>query len=327
MEPLAKGKTTIAPREQARRLDSTRMGGYLFSQARYIQLTNQHRSSEDKEHTERLHNMSKKGTFAVEDLKNYKQLTKEDLAGDDFRFATMIVTGNNERREINARQADRWAKHYGVKNVRWARSRREQSWKGMPEKEEDVAHAMQCGIFWEHFIPGAKGYLNTYGINSDIGLANGTEISYHSLSFDNENDENSLKESLNIASPGDTITIHDSPTAINVELFADFEGDTTGEKKSKAKMRRAWLKSEKGSITADGKVVIPISLQDGSRIKHKTEHVPGCNGIGDREYKNSQIQIKDHFPIEPAFAITVDKAQVRYRNDERQCGFCFVVFC
>jgi hypothetical protein len=46
--------------------------------------------------------MSETGSITVDHLKKYKQLSSEDLAGGDFRFATMIVTGNNERREISA---------------------------------------------------------------------------------------------------------------------------------------------------------------------------------------------------------------------------------
>jgi energy-coupling factor transporter ATP-binding protein EcfA2 len=310
MEPLERGTGVAATTESARRLDPTRMGGWLLSKARYIKLTSQHRASGDATHTDTLNEMSEAGHITVDHLKKYKQLSSEDLAGDDFRFATMIVTGNNERREINARQAGRWAEHFGVSNVRWARKRNEQSWKGRPQVEDNVTHAMGCSLFWELFVPGAKGYLNTYGINSDIGLANGTEIKYHSLSFGHKKDERNLTRKLGTARPGDTVTIEEPPTAINVELFADFADDPDSAKKGKADARAAWLESDKGSITADGKVVIPISLQDGSRIPYKTEHIPGCNETG-RFYRASQIPMKDYFPIEPAFAVTVDKAQVR----------------
>ena len=129
-------------------------------------------------------------------------------------------------------------------------------------------------------------------------------------SHTNKRDERNLTRKLGTARPGDTVTIEEPPTAINVELFADFADDPDSAKKGKADARAAWLESGKGSITADGKVVIPISLQDGSRIPYKTEHIPGCNETG-RFYRASQIPMKDYFPIEPAFAVTVDKAQVR----------------
>ena len=316
MEPLERGERP-ATDASSRKLDPTRMGGWLLSKARCVKLTSQHRASADAMHTATLNEMSETGRITVNQLKQYKLLTSKDLAGDDFRFATIIVTGNNERREISARQAKRWGEHFGVCSVRWARNRKDDSWKGRPRVEDNVAHAMHSSLFWELFIPGAKGYLNTYGINADIGLANGTEIKYHSLSFEHQKDERNLMAKLNASRPGDSITIDEPPTAINVELFADFPEDLHSDKSAKVDARAAWLGSGKGSITADGKVVIPISLQDGSIIPFRTEHIPGCNEPG-RFYKASQIKMKDYFPIEPAFAVTVDKAQV-----SAHCCACF----
>ena len=306
-------KNGLPPTEkEARRLGPAQIGGYLFSKFRHIKLTCQHRS-EDPAHMKVIEKMSKTGIITPGDLKNYKKLCSEDLASDDFRFATIIVTGNDERRQINAWQAGRWAKFHGVNTIRWARSRREQTWKNRPRMEDNIAHAMQNSCFWELFIPGAKGYLNTYGINVDNGLANGTEIKYHSLSFDDQDEESQFQQKLQRAQPGDTVTIDSSPSAINVELFADFDEDTSSVTAEKVAMRKKWLGANMGSITNDGRVVIPISIHDGkSKIKYKTTYVPGCfrpeAGIW---YGESQIEMKDHFPIEPAFSITVDKAQVR----------------
>ena len=260
-----------------------------------------------------LNKMSETGIVTVEDLKStYKKLSREDMESDDFRFATNIVTGNAERREINAWQAKRWAKHHGVNTVRWPRKRAEASWKGRPRTEECVAHAMQNSCFWEFYIPGAMGYLNTYSINSISGLANGTEIKYHSLSFEDKEQRKQFKSKCAQAKPGDIITIESPPTAINVELFADFGWDSTSETAKKKRERKEWLRSGKGSITRDGRVVIPISLRDGSKIQSKKAYVSGCTRLDMRQYyyHDSSLMIKDWFPIEPAFSITVDKAQV-----------------
>jgi len=298
----------------AEKLGLAQTGGYLFSKFRYIKLTTQHRSGDPK-HMTVISKMSDTGVVTVEDLKGtYKKLSREDLASDDFRFATTIVTGNLERREINAWQAKRWAEYHGVNTIRWARNRKEESWKGRPRTEECVAHAMQNSCFWEFFPPGAMGYLNTYGINADDGLANGTEIKYHSLSFEDKDEKRQFKVQCAQAEPGDIITLASPPTAINVELFADSDWDSETEKKKKKAMRREWLRSGKGSITKDGFVVIPISIRDGNKIESTTTYIPGCTGLGEQQYyyPDSQIQMKDYFPIEPAFSITVDKAQVRF---------------
>jgi len=263
-----------------------------------------------------INKMSKTGVGpTVQDLKStYKNLSREDMESDDFRFATNIVTGNAERRDINAWQAKRWAVHYGVNPVCWPRKREESSWKGRPTNPRDIEHAMHNSCFWEYYIPGALGYLNSYSINSISGLTNGTEIKYHSLSFEDKEQRKQFKLQCDQATPGDIITIHSPPTAINVELFPDFDGDSTSDAAKKKRERKEWLDGGKRSITA-GRVVIPISLRDGSKIKRKATYIPGYTRLDDGEdsqhyYFNSQLNMKDYFPIEPAFSITVDKAQV-----------------
>jgi len=298
--------------KSAEKLGLAETGGYLFSKFRYIKLTSQHRSGDPK-HMAVLNKMSETGIVNVKDLKNtYKTLSREDMESDDFRFATNIVTGNAERREINAWQAKRWAEHYGVNTVRWPRKREEASWKGRPRTEECVAHAMQNSCFWEYCIPGAMGYLNTYSINSVSGLANGTEIKYHSLSFEDKERRKQFNLKCAQAKPGDIISIDSPPTAINVELFPDFAWDSTSETAKKKRERKEWLRSGKGSITRGGRVVIPISLRDGGKIQSKKTYVPGCTRLDMHQYyyHDSSLMIKDWFPIEPAFSITVDKAQV-----------------
>jgi len=156
------------------------------------------------------------------------------------------------------------------------------------------------------------GYLNTYGINADDGLVNGTEIKYHSLSFEDKDQARQFKLQCAQSSPGDIITLTYPPTAINVELFADCDWDSETEKKKKKAMRKEWLRSGKGSITKDGFVVLPISTRDGNQIESKPTYIPGCTSLGEQQYyyRESQLKLRDHFPIEPAFSITVDKAQV-----------------
>ena len=97
-----------------------------------------------------------------------------------------------------------------------------------------------------------------------------------------------------------------------MELFADLPEDTAAIKAENVTKRKSWLASNKGSITKDGRVVIPISLKDGKKgIQFDTNYVPGCTDLDSNHYyQDSIVSIKDHFPIEPGFSITVDKAQV-----------------
>jgi hypothetical protein len=283
-------------------------GVHLFKEFQYVKLTEQHRS-EDPEHTSLLKKMGKAGRVTVDDLKQYKELSLDDmLSNDDFRFATIIVTGNCERLDLNASQAQRWASDHNTNVVRWYRERREMSWKGRPSTHSNQMHAMQNNCFFEMFVPGALGYL-THNINTNIGLANGIEIKYHSLSFDDPVKEKIFNELVaatrsDLEDPNKVITLLEPPDAINVELFADFPGDSESKKKENARRRKEWIKRHDSIVK--NLAVIPITKKMGQYNKYCKEQVPAGGRLG---YLASQISVKDYFPIEPGFSVTIFKAQ------------------
>jgi len=279
-------------------------GVLLFERAKYIKLTEQHRSK-DPDHTALLKKMSIDGSLHPRHLKKYKSLSKEDMTDDgEFSFATMVVTGNAERHELNALQAKRWASKYNTKVVRWLRRIDFDNWKGRPIRSEHQRLAMENDCFHEMFVPGAAGYI-TENINTDIGLANGVEIKYHSLSFGTEEEDNIFNEEFESDGPL-VMTLDEPPSAINVELFADFDGDSRDKKKENKKKRKEW---KHGSLVDDGRVVIQISSQWGRQLirKYSKETIGGSWQFG---YSGSTVPMKDHFPLEPAFSITIYKAQV-----------------
>lgn len=165
---------------------------------------------------------------------------------------------------------------------------------------------MQESCFYEMFVPGAPGYLN-HNINTDIGLANGVEIKYHSLSFEYLEDEAEFDDMVKCTPIGDTIELSKPPSSINVELFADFEGDSNEQKKKNAERRSKW---SHGSLTTDGTIVVPITLKSGNFIKEKKEFVKAGGKYG---YSASTIQARDWFPIEPGFSVTVYKVSRQHR--------------
>jgi hypothetical protein len=284
-------------------VDIKAAGILLFERAKYIKLTHQHRSK-DPEHTALLERVSRRGKFDKRDLDNYKALSEQDMSGDgEFSFATMVVTGNAERHELNAIQAKRWALQHNTKVIRWFRKRVDNDWKGKPKKSENVLKAMEEDCFYELFVPGAAGYLSE-NINTDIGLANGVEIKYHSLSFGTSEEDEIFHDEF--ANSDDLImTLDKPPDAVNVELYADFPGDSAAKKRENVKKRREWTH---GSLV-EGRVVVQISTRWGGLVrKWETENVGGDWQLG---YSGSTVPMKDHFPIEPAFCVTIWKAQVR----------------
>jgi len=294
----------------------------LFQKSVCFELTQQHRSK-DPTHTGIIENMRRSGKVSMFDLKRKcKLLEKEDVVGDgEFRFATTLVTGNEERHKINNLKAKDWASHHGSFLIRWHRDVSYRGWKGRPRSKEHIKQAMsQNEIFYELFVQGARAYLN-HNINTDIGLANGTEIKYDSISFDDPDDERHYHMLMKGCSPGDTITLHKPPSAINVEIFADWPGDSEAQKKKNADKRRNW---QHGSLVRSGRrIVIPISTSFRSYNEWEKTYVPPAysttrcesTGVVRRSpfplYGVSTVPLRDHFCIEPGFCITLHKAQGR----------------
>ena len=292
----------LSGRGVATSLDIKAAGILLFERAKYIKLTQQHRSK-DPEHTALLERVSRRRKFHKRDLDSYKELSEQDMSENgEFAFATMVVTGNAERHELNAIQAKRWASQNNTKVVRWLRKRQDDQWKGKPKNPENVLKAMEEDCFYELFVPGAAGYI-TENLNTDIGLANGVEIKYHSLSFGTlEEDETFNDEFAN--SDALIMTLDKPPDAVNVELYADFPGDSAAKKRENAKKRRKWTH---GTLV-EGRVVVQISMQWGQLVrKYETENIGGDWQLG---YSGSTVPMKDYFPVEPAFCVTIWKAQV-----------------
>jgi hypothetical protein len=297
----------------------------LFQKAIYFELTQQHRSK-DPAHTAIINKMRRSGKVEMEDLKNKcKLLKEEDVVGDgEFRFATTLVTGNEERHKINNLKAKDWASHHSTFLIRWLRDVNYSNWKGKPRSKEHIKHAMANNeTFYELFVPGARAFL-THNINTAIGLANGTEIKYDSISFDDPDVEREYRKHLNCHSPGDIITLDKPPSAINVELFADFSGDSEAQKKKNATKRQNW---QHGSLVKDGgRIVIPISTKYRNFNEWETASIPAAYKTSRRDqtsglirsfswfrslYDVSKVPLRDHFCIEPGFCITLHKAQGR----------------
>ena len=281
-----------------------RQGVQLFTDAKHINLTEQHRS-EDQEHTDLLLKMSSGANLCPDDLKDYKLLSSEDR---DFEFATILTPGNRERHEFNSIQSQRWALKKKTNVIRWRKKIRK--WRGkpsIPDNEKRLIDQESC--FWELFIPEALAYL-TCNLNVDKGLANGVAVKYDSMSFSAEEDREKLENLLSTASPGETITLDKPPDYINVELFPDFDWDDEKIKQKNQEKRNQW---KFGSMVPDkSRIVIPVSVNCSKhqRNQYKNSDIRGAGGRF--QVWPSKAEFADHFPLEPGFSVTIHKAQVRF---------------
>ena len=150
--------------------------------------------------------------------------------------------------------------------------------------------------FWEYFVPGSDGYL-TNNLCKPLKLVNGTHIRYHSLSFDSDEKDVQFRELVANTKVGEVLSLPLGlrPYAINVELINLSE-----------ETRREWVNRHL-SLLPD-KIVIPLPCQ------RKFSHTPRpivVPGAPDGAYKCSKIRVKNFFPVEPGFGITIYKAQGR----------------
>jgi len=281
----------------------TRRGVQIFKSAGLMELSIQHRSAKDQDHTNLLKKMSSGSKIKTADLKNYKTLSVSDMTPDGFLFAPVIVTGNYERRAINSFQAKMYATYHNTHVVRWKR-KIGSKWDNKPTNAHALEEAQDEPCFWEYFVPRAPAFLTT-NINVNNDLANGTEVRMDSLSFQSPEDEEFLSEMIKSEPFGSIIDMRNPPSAINVELYADDVWDSSETKKKNASKRSEW---KVGSVVNDDRVVVPISLQH-NKSDFEYDNVRGKGGA--IRFRASRVLLADNFPIELGFSYTVNKSQGR----------------
>ena len=94
-----------------------------------------------------------------------------------------------------------------------------------PHTDAALQEAEKQNCFYELFVPMSPAYL-TYNINLLNDLANGTLIRQHSLAFDDPEEKQYLNRLIGSTPAGGIIDLPQPPTAINVELYPDFPGDS-----------------------------------------------------------------------------------------------------
>jgi hypothetical protein len=316
----AKSSISSATEEFQHRLSEGhpyRKGIELLTSARLFHLTTQKRA-QDLVHRDHIESMfrGKKLTFQM--LNHYEELKAVDMQeGGDFCDAPILCSTNRERHTINGIMAPIRASATGVCAIRWNADLKPY-WDQKPSDQyiSQIMYSDPC--FWEYFVPGSDGYL-TDNLCKPLRLVNGTHIRYHSLSFDSHEKHIQFQQLVANSKVGTVLSLPLSlrPEAINVELINLSE-----------ESRQKWLQHHL-SLLPD-KIVIPLPCWRKFSKTPKPIIVPGAP---DGKYKCSKIRIKNFFPVEPGFAITIYKAQGRtipkviLAISERQGDGCGLNYC
>jgi hypothetical protein len=189
----------------------------------------------------------------------------------------MVVYTNEERNAHNQMLARQMAKRNQVPLIAWRKTL-------AGTMATDLSH-LELGSLYEHFpetttyfIAGAPGILQD-NLNVDLGLANGTPRTYHSIIL-NQLSSTQDQASIRNAQPGEVVFIQE-PQAINVSL-------------SNVNIN-SW--PDNGSLSS-AEVLIPIVISGNNSLE-----------IG----KRNKVRFKT-FGVELAFALTFHKVQGQTLN-------------
>ena len=245
-------------------------------------------------------------------LKLYKPLSAQDFKQDcSWEFAPYLVATNRERIQISHIQARKFAKKNCTHVVRWPSICTK--WKNKPPNEADEMKAKEDPAFYQYFVPGAPAFMN-HNTNPHLQLVNGTQMLLHSLTPSSKEQETFILHQQQSLPYGDIITLTEPPATIHIVPTPP----STHSPIMKAKLSTITnhLLSCSIETTQDGLPILPLfpatstmsqAYAKSIKLKVREYTVPGLSG----SYLPSKISIRDHFPFDLGFAMTIHKAQGR----------------
>jgi hypothetical protein len=185
-------------------------GCSLFAEFNRTHLLCQQRSDDDW-HNNNILRMSSGKQIDIQDLDIYDDFKCRKDDGSDWDFPTFIVASNQERMDIIRVQAQKWAIKHKTYVIKW--KNKVTRWANKPSGK-DLEKAFQDNNFmWQYFVKGAPAFLKQ-NINTNLGLANGTDAIQHSLTFCDDHQQQQLEQILSGPNPppfGLEIELHDPP--------------------------------------------------------------------------------------------------------------------
>ena len=299
--PKKKKKSTVLPfsRREEERYKANHpyaIGTKLMTMVRWFEMRQQQRAIEDPGHTHMVNHTYTGKPITMMDLKRrLKILSSRDCKKKEWIEACVLTSTNRQKFSLTHERAVQFAKNRRTVVLRWLKDMKE--WKQAPEPEFR-AQAMDDPCFYEYFVWDCDGFV-TECVSRDLHIVNALPFKYHSIKFDDET-ERFLYEVLNHASPGDVITMPHRPLCINIELFMPYN---THNSVKRALKRLSIYTNTLTPPTSNP--VIPILEQS---CKWDSNYTPVYGGT---HFPPSKAIFRHHFPLEPALAITVHKAQGR----------------
>jgi hypothetical protein len=186
----------------------------LLGTFKLIEFNEQYRS-DDPYHTSTINQMRTLDRPITQSIVDRLQvLTKEDILQDpSWLDAPIVVCSNKERSALNLTQSTRFAIRNNVPILQWKRE--------ISNSVADTLGDVGCDLLYDNepdltgiFVQGAPGFLNN-NLNPTEGLANGTPIVLHSITFSDDVDQEQYIHLIENATPGAFVDIP-APRTVNV---------------------------------------------------------------------------------------------------------------
>ena len=263
------------------------VGATLFSSAKWFELTDQCRASEDSVQSEFVQRAYQGNSFDPDEIFSFPHLTKEDLQQEQWLRAPMIVALNHERSILTHERSITYAKFTGNLVVRWPA--RFTPLKGRTSALEQVPD--HCA-YYEYFVAGMDGFF-TDSFSKPLGLVNALPVVYDSLVVSNLADHELIQAAL-ADDNRFLVTLSEPPALINVKLPQ--EAVDTIPKEAKRYLKEISLENKE--------IVIPVSPKCS---KEPLEIMDIDNPLDSR----NDTRVSPWFPLELGFAITCEKSEGR----------------
>ena len=263
------------------------VGASLFQQAKWFELTEQCRASEDPEQTQFVQRVSTGASFDVDEIFSFPHLTQEDLCNEEWLKAPMIVALNHERSVLTHERSLAYAKHTGNLVIRWPAK-----FTPIKGRSNQLPSIPNHSAYHEYFVADMDGFL-TDTISKPLGLVNAQQIIFRSLVPANPMDEQLINDAI-ASGATHMVTLSEKPALILVEI---------PENALMSLPDHAKQKLQELSIQ-DGKVIIPISSKASKEPMEVFDIDNPLNTVTD-------INATPWFPIELGFAITCEKSEGR----------------
>lgn len=258
-------------------------GAQLFRNFKIFQLSTQQRSL-DPVHTAKvlkLRDISVQFPVDKTLVESIPDLRREDYDTDPQWYnAIVAVTNNQERLSLNVDLIARFARRTGQTVLKWRYPLKDKYSKCLDEERTDAMYSRYPEL-WCYFCTGAKAFT-TKNFNVERGIANGTQVVLHSISYENEELTSHWSNLCNTAEPGSILELPFAPNLVYVSIPHSSEV--------------TWQDCER---TAANDVILPLRL---GGISSKLAY-------GTIRKKRKAVATFSTYGLDLAFAVTYHKLQ------------------